>query len=112
MILIQFLILRKRKQSLWQDTTAHNTVSCGNLFVMVFAAPYLANLVNVYKSQSSNNLHHSTAIALPAAHDFANTAPYQLATVTVPQPNGTIHRPVSCAGNTNYHNCRAVSIQA
>jgi hypothetical protein len=43
---------------------------------MVFAAPYLDSLVIVYKSQSSNNLHHSTAIALPAAHDGANTTPY------------------------------------
>ena len=78
---------------------------------MVFAAPYLDNLVNIYKSQTSINLHHSTAIALPAAHDFANTTPYQLATGTVPWPNGTIHRPDSCAGNTNYHNCRAVMVK-
>jgi len=39
---------------------------------------------------------------------MANIAPYQLATGTVPWPNGTIDRPVSCAGNANYHNCRAV----
>ena len=38
----------------------------------------------------------------------ANTAPYQLATGTVPRPNGTMPRPVSCAGNVNYFNCRAV----
>ena len=38
----------------------------------------------------------------------ANTAPYQLATGTVPGPNGTMPRPVSCAGNVNYFNCRAV----
>ena len=35
-------------------------------------------------------------------------APYQLATGTVPRPNGTMPRPVSCAGNVNYFNCRAV----
>ena len=39
----------------------------------------------------------------------ANIAPYQLATGTVPGPNGTNDRPVSCAGNVNYFNCRAVS---
>ena len=40
----------------------------------------------------------------------ANTAPYQLATGTVPGPNGTNDRPVSCAGNANSLNCRAVSV--
>ena len=40
----------------------------------------------------------------------ANTAPYQLATGTVPRPNGTMPRPVSCAGNVNYFNCRAVTV--
>ena len=35
-------------------------------------------------------------------------APYQLATGTVPRPNGTNDRPVSCAGNANSLNCRAV----
>jgi hypothetical protein len=60
----------------------HNTVSCGNLLVTIFAAPYLDSLLNAYKSQTSNTLHHCTAIPKPAAHDFANIAPYRLATGT------------------------------
>ena len=53
-------------------------------------------------------MHHRNAIPKPAAPYFANIAPYQLATGTVPGPNGTNDRPVSCAGNVNYFNCRAV----
>ena len=53
-------------------------------------------------------LHHRNAIAQTAAPYFANIAPYQLATGTVPGPNGTNDRPVSCAGNANSLNCRAV----
>jgi hypothetical protein len=46
---------------------------------MVFAASYLDSLVIVYKSQSSKNLLHYTAIACldrlgTAAHDFARPA--------------------------------------
>jgi hypothetical protein len=53
-------------------------------------------------------LHHRNAIAHTATPYFANIALYQLATGTVPAPNGTNDRPVSCAGNVNYYNCRAV----
>ena len=34
----------------------------------------------------------------------------RLATGTNPRPIGTNDRPVSCAGNKTYHNCRAVSV--
>ena len=54
--------------------------------------------------------HHRKASAHTAAPYFANIAPYQLATGTVPGPIGTNDRPVSCAGNTNSPNCRAVSV--
>ena len=39
----------------------------------------------------------------------ANTAPYQLATGTVPRPIGTNDRPVASPSNVTYYNCRAVS---
>ena len=54
--------------------------------------------------------HHRNAITHTATPYFANIAPYHLATGTVPGPTGTIDRPVSCAGNVNYFNCRAVSV--
>ena len=44
--------------------------------------------------------------------DRSKIAPYQLATGTVPWPNGTNDRPVSCAGNVTYYNCRAVITNA
>jgi hypothetical protein len=62
----------------------HNTVSWGNLLVTVFAAPYLDRLLNAYKSQTSKSLHQCNAIPEPAAPYFANTAPYRLATGTIP----------------------------
>ena len=65
-------------------STCANTVSCGNLFVTVFAKPYLDSIPNSDKLHSSNNFHHRNAISRPAARDGANTAPYRLATVTTP----------------------------
>jgi hypothetical protein len=55
---------------------ATNTVNIVNKLVTVFAAPYLDKLINAWTLQTSNNLHHRTAIPKPAARDFANTAPY------------------------------------
>jgi hypothetical protein len=88
--------------------TVANTVSCGNLFVTVFAAPYLDSLVIVYKSQTSNNF-----IILPRSHYQPHTTLQilrrtRLAPGQLPWPIGTIDWPVAAPGNTNYHNCRAV----
>ena len=60
-------------------STCANTVSCGNLFVTVFAKPYLDSIPNSDKLHSSNNFHHRNAIPKPAAPYFANIALYGLA---------------------------------
>ena len=96
----------------WQLTnrqTHTNTVNWGNLLVTIFAAPSLDKWHFTLTFWPSKTFHHRNAIAQTAAPYFANTAPYQLATGTVPWPNGTNDRPVSCAGNANSLNCRAVS---
>ena len=51
-----------------------------------------------------------TKYTYSSRRDRSKIAPYQLATGTVPGPNGTMPRPDSCAGNVNYFNCRAVSV--
>jgi hypothetical protein len=97
----------------WQGgnrAKATNTVNWGNLLVTIFAAPSQDKWHLTLMYYPFKTLHHRNAIPKPAAPYFANIAPYQLATGTIPGPNGTNDRPVSCAGNTNYHNCRAVSL--
>ena len=51
-----------------------------------------------------------TKYTYSSRRDRSKIAPYQLATGTVPGPNGTNDRPVSCAGNANSLNCRAVIV--
>ena len=97
----------------WQGgncVTFANTVNWGNLLVTIFAAPSQDRWHFKLMFYPFKTLHHRNAIAQSAAPYFANIAPYQLATGTVPMPNGTNDRPVSCAGNKTYHNCRAVSV--
>ena len=78
--------------------TGTNTVNWCNLFVTIFATPYLDSLVNAYKSQTSNVFHHCNAIPKPAAPYFANTAPYPAAHRDKSMlTTGTINR-MDCAG--------------
>jgi hypothetical protein len=61
-----------------------NTVNWGNLFVTVFAKPYLDRIAKLLNNFIIYNLSSYTAIApKTAAHDGANTAPYRLATGTL-----------------------------
>jgi hypothetical protein len=63
------------------DATCPNSVSWGNLFVTVFAAPHLDRKPEAQSLQSSINLLHRKANAKPGTPCGANTAPYRLATV-------------------------------